>query len=762
MRSGTIAFLLGVLWLQQFAALPSLHLAWLLFLFVPAIVFFSYPWCLPFCFAAGFLWALWVAHQILSPGIVPQLEGKDMQLEGRVASLPVVYENSMRFEFDVDRSEYQGKTVTSPGRIRLSWYGRFPEMHPGEPWRLTVRLKQPHGFQNPGGFDYEGWLYQRRIRATGYVRKAVTNRSLGPAYGYPVQRWRMRLKQRLLPLLGESPSSSLLLALIIGDRSAITPEQWETLQQTGTTHLMAISGLHIGLVAGLAYLLGRFLWRFTGRGMLWLPAPKAGALLALLAATAYAALAGFAIPTQRALIMVAVTMLALFTNRFVSPGRVLALALLLVLLFDPLAVLAAGFWLSFAAVAVIFYGLGGHLGRLSRWQQGLKIQWWISVGLFPLVLMLFQKASLVAPLANFVAVPLVGLLVVPLALSGSVLLPVFPDFAAGLLSLAVWLMDQLENGLNLLSQWPFASWSGVVSNAWVGLLALIGVLLVLAPRGWPGRWPGMILLLPLLFTLPPVPDAGTARFTLLDVGQGLSAVVQTRHHALVFDTGPRFSPRFDTGRAVVLPYLRQMGIRRIDRLIFSHGDRDHIGGATSVLANMKVGEILSSVADKFSTYAARDCKRGESWEWDGVRFDILHPATEAESKRNDASCVLKITAGDEAVLLPGDIEKAAERRLVKRQAQTLAAEILVAPHHGSNTSSTPAFIDAVSPRYVLFPVGYRNRYHFPRPEVMARYRSRHITALQTDATGAIGFLLGAGKLAPHRYRQEKRRYWQYP
>ncbi len=760
MRSGTVAFLAGVIWLQQWASLPPAWWSIGLLLLAPLLWRLSSPRHLPVALLCGFLWASLQGHWVLASGIGAEHEGRDIVIRGRITDLPVYQSRSVRFVMTLDTATLDGQRIAFPARVRLNWYGHFPRLVPGERWRLMVRLKQPHGFLNPGGFDYEGWLFQQRIRATGYVRKSGENRRLADPRGQWSNRLRHHLRQRIHTVLAESEGRGLLLALIMGDQSEISADQWQLLQRTGTGHLMAISGLHIGLVAGLAFWLGQWLWRFSGRGLLWLPAPRAGAVAAILAAFAYAALAGFAIPTQRALIMVAVTMLALLSSRPVNPVRSLALAMLVILLLDPLAVLSPGFWLSFLAVGLIFYGLSGRTGRLPGWKQGIRIQGMISLGMLPVAILLFQQASLVSPLANLVAVPVVGLLVVPVALAGSVLLLVWPWGGAGLLNLAVWLIEHGNGFLVLLGQWSLASWSSGGQSLVVVFLAMFGLAQLLAPRGWPLRWMGLVLLLPLVFYHPERPAWGQARFTLLDVGQGLAAVVQTRSHALVFDTGPRFSDRFDTGNAVVLPYLRAQGIERLDRLVISHGDSDHIGGAFSVLSQLSVDDIFSSVPEKLRADRVSACRRGQAWQWDGVDFQMLHPADD-ELQRNDASCVLRIQAGEQGVLLTGDIEKPAEKRLLRRQAGRLRADILVAPHHGSNTSSSRDFIRQVAPDYVLFAVGYRNRYRFPRQAVTGRYETLHARLLQTDRTGAISFVLGGGTLKADLYREKNRRYWHH-
>lgn len=764
MRSGTIAFLLGILCLQWFSVLPAPGWIGLLLLSIPAALGLPLPWRLLGWGVSGFLWCLWSAHHILGVSLPPELEGRDIQVEGHVAGLPEFFERRTRFEFVVSQLWVDGERRQWPARIRLSWYGRTPPaLEAGDAWRLQVRLKRPHGFRNPGGFDYERWLFAQRLRATGYVRHESVALERPVPLRYRLDRYRQRLSERLQSAL-QGPAEGLFLALTVGDRRAIETDTWEVLRVTGTAHLLAISGMHIGLLAALVFWLARRLWPLAGeRALLWLPAPRAAALLATLAATFYAALAGFAIPTQRALIMLLVVMLALWRLRPLPPGRTLAWAALLVLLLDPLAVLSAGFWLSFAAVALILYALGGRRERLARPWQWLRIQGWISLGLAPLLILWFQQVSLIAPLANLVAIPLVSLLVVPLALLAVIGLLLSPGLAEGLIGVVSGLLAGLLELLTALAAWPGSHWqSGVVSGIAILLLAL-GLIVLLAPRGLPGRYLAPLLCLPLLLGAFARPPPGQAWLTLLDVGQGLAATVQTRSRLLVFDTGPRYSARFDTGAAVVVPYLRQAGYRRIDRLVISHGDNDHIGGLTSVRQALPIGRIDTSVPAAIEGEGVHRCRAGQQWRWDGVHFAFLGPAADSRAG-NDASCVLRIEAGGQVALLSGDIEQASERALVRRQRSKLAARILVAPHHGSLTSSTPAFVTAVDPDYVLYPVGYRNRYRFPRPPVVERYARRGARQYRVDEEGALRFVLGEpdGPRKRFSYRHASRRYWHDP
>lgn len=763
MRAGIVALLFGTLFLQQFQQLPDAQWGWWLLLTLP-LSFMRFYLAPLFWFCNGFLLALIYANTLLASSLVPALEGEDLLLEGVVASIPEQRDRLWRFEYVIEGVLTPGVTMDQlPKRIRLNWYNHVPRLDVGERWQLLVRLKQPHGFMNPGGFDYEGWLYRHSIRATGYVRDKGDNRRLGEGgLGYQVDRWRSLLSRKMDAALPQQEFRGIIKALAIGKQDEIGAEQWTIFLKTGTNHLVAISGLHVSMISGLAFFLLRWLWGRSSRLALRWPAQKVGAVAAITAALIYAALAGFSIPTQRTLIMVVVFMVGLILQRYRRPSDGLLLALLIVLLLDPLAVMDAGFWLSFGAVAFIFFGMGGRVATHGLWWKWGRIHLLMALSLAPLTLLLFQKASLVSPLANFVAVPWVSLVVVPLVLLGCLLLLVVP--VAG-----QWLLELANGCLDLI--WPFLSWCAGLPVAqiyqafvgeWVIIPAMIGVVWLLAPRGWPGRWLGVVWLAT-AFLLPHArPAPGEAWFTLLDVGQGLAAVVATEQHLLVFDTGPGFSETFDTGEAVVLPYLLQQGVQRVDMLVVSHGDNDHIGGAKSLLESFPVTRLLTSAPERLESHHPELCLAGEQWSWDGVGFEILHPVSEFLKKGNNNSCVLKVTTATGSLLLTGDIEQQAERALLSRDAAKLRADLLVVPHHGSKTSSTEEFISAVAPRWALFPVGYRNRYKHPRPEVVARYRAHNITLLASDRMGAITLRLGRdGIEMPEAYRETDGRYWTH-
>ncbi len=753
-----LAFLLGDLILQMQAHLPPP--SWALVLPVAGLVAWRRPSWMPLLWAAaGFGWALLRAHGILAVQLPPALEGETVIAEGRVIGLPERIEDRDRFMFDIEALAGNGGAQPGCGRVRLDWSHPREGPRSGERWRFAVRLKRPHGLSNPGGFDYEKWLYQQGIRATGYVVDEAPARRLAAA-GLSVDTMRAGLQARLREAVGFHPLSGVVIALAIGAQDGISPEQWRVFFRTGVGHLVAISGLHIGLLAGLGYFLGGWLWRLPGRTLLLIPAPRVAALTGFLAAMAYGLLAGFSVPTQRTVIMIGAAMWMLWAERPRRELDCLMAALIAVLLLDPAAVLAVGFWLSFVAVAILLYSTGGRRGQGGLWWKLTRTHVAIAVGLAPLMMLLFEQNPVLGPLANLVAVPWVSFVVVPLVLAGTALLLLWPFLGYWFLSGALLALQGLWNFLEPLAAWPGAVWHQTAPAPWMGACAFVGAALLLMPRGVPGRALGLLWMSPLLWAGQDRPPPGEAWFTLLDVGQGLSAVVRTHAHALVFDAGPALHPRFDTGSSVVVPFLYHEGVRRIDMLMVSHGDNDHIGGAASVLREFPVGSVLSSVPGRLAYAGARPCEAGQRWRWDDVDFEVLHPPPGEFSSANNSSCVLRVAAAAGAsLLLTGDIEARAEQELLRTRPAALRAGALVAPHHGSRTSSTPAFIAAVAPHYVFYPVGYRNRFHHPHPGVRERYREAGAAAFSTDADGAIEWRLGAEPAAPVGYRRAHRHYW---
>ncbi len=716
----------------------------------------------------GYSYAAWMAQQHLADRLPDEWQGKNIVVTGIVAEMPRVHERGLRFTFDVESVQTPGAHV--PRHIQLATYdgdSNDPlEPGAGERWQLSVRLKQPHGTSNPHNFDFEAWALERDIRAIGYVYTKGDNQILSEQTSSPaylVQRLREKVRTHFQKTLGEAPYTGILTALAIGDQSGITQKEWQLFTRTGINHLMSISGLHITLLASLAFALTYGLWRRSIWLTLRFPARKAAALAGLSAALFYTLLSGFEIPAQRTLYMLATFAVMLLLSRNVSPSQLLSAALMVVLLADPWAVLSPGFWLSFGAVALIFYVTANRL-RPSHWllEYG-KVQWAMMIGLIPPLLALFQQLSLVSPIANAFAIPLVSFVVVPLTLLGT--LPPFEWMLYVAHQAMVLCMFLLE----LLDKLPYAVWEQHAPPAWTIFAGIGGALWLLAPRGFPMRWLGVLLLLPMFLVAPVRPPEGSARLLVFDVGQGLSVAVQTRNHALLYDTGPDFSGEADSGNRILLPALRGMGILQLDDLVLTHDDIDHIGGTESVLHGIPVMNVISPLPDTHpklrSAAHTEACTDGRNWEWDGVRFEILNPAGTHDAKTfehdNERSCVLRISTGQHSVLLTADIERLSEQRLLMLHPNELPSTLLVVPHHGSKSSSSQAFVDAVHPRYALFTSGYLNRFGHPKEEIVERYRGAGSEILRSDEEGAIDITLDAQTFRLERYRKVHARYWQH-
>lgn len=755
-----LSFLAGLLLVQQLPVLPDIQ--WLIVGGVLACIIAWLRYWRWLFFAVGVLWAIAFAMWRLSDRLPESVEGVDVQVSGVIADLPEQDEKRVRFDFIIEGAGTGAATVIDPvqqlpSKVRLSWYYPDQPVKAGQHWTFTVKLKRVHGTMNPGGFDYERWLFTEGIGATGYVRPNPKPVLLGSDSAWSsIAVLRQHITDRLSNTLSNSPSLALIKALTIGDGNSITQQQWEVFRKTGTTHLVVISGSHIGLIAGLVYFLVLKLWAWTG----WLSQSpqKVAAISAVLVAVFYSGLAGFSVPTQRSVVMLAVAMTAIIMQRNSRPLNTLSIALFAVLIFDPLAVLAAGFWLSFLAVSLIVYAVSGRLGRIKHVWTAIKLHWVTSVGLSPLLLLFFQQVSLIAPLANLIAVPVISLLVVPLSLLAAVVMFVSPALAGKLFYFVDFVLQSLWWLLAHLAEIPVASINHALPSYWALLFAVPGVLLLLAPIGIPARWLSLVMFLPLVFTDAKRPETGDINMTLLDVGQGLSAVVQTTHHLLVFDTGAKFSEQSDMSQSVLLPYLRSQGVAKIDSLIISHGDNDHIGGAASLMRGMPAEKVLTSVPQQLSGYAPIECAAGQSWSWDEVTFTMLGPK-QAFVSENDNSCVLQIRSKRSKVLLTGDIEAAAESWLVDTYGKGLKSDVLVAPHHGSKTSSTAGFLQAVKPGYILIPAGYKNQFGHPHKDVLARYRQVDAKWLNSADKGAITVSVQDNALVVQGMRETKSKYW---
>lgn len=801
MRSFSIAFLIGATSLLSIQQLPNLY--WTLGIVVLFVLLllvtpqrFRNLIYLSLAISIGFSWIGLHADWRLLYVLPKTLENKDVIVQGTIASIPEEVENGQRFEFQISKLQYQNHDWLSPGKVRLIWEASPLTLSVGDQWQLRVRLKRPHATLNPGSFDYEAWLFANNIRATGYVRAAISVNKLltSHKFSHPLDRMRQYVAEFIVKKLQNNSVTGFITALTVGVRDQITAEQWQTLRNTGTNHLMAIAGLHIGLISGLVFFLVNFLWRrilyviareqsdrsnpgtnMTGllrptglamtkinffAGMTKVPAQQAAAFAALIAAVFYSALAGFSLPTQRAVIMLGVFLITILLRRHLPPWHALLLALLIILFWDPLSILSSSFWLSFGVVALIIYAMSGRLRQSNKWWRWGRVQGIIAIGIIPLTLLFFQQISLAGFIANMLAIPWIGFIILPLCLSSVLVLLISPHLAAWIFQLAAKLLNYFWPILQKIALIPWLQWHAAIPNVWILIISCLGILLLLAPRGFPARWLSIIWLTPLFFWVPPAPKPNEVWFTLLDVGQGLASIVRTQHHVLIYDTGPKFNDNFNMGDDVVVPYLRTQGINHVDMLVISHGDNDHIGGAQSVIAETHVQQIITSVPQYFPLGTAKYCVQGQSWQWDGVNFEFLYPPPGETNLDNDSSCVLKITGGNKSLLLTGDIEHRSEEYLVNTEEPLLRANILVAPHHGSGTSSTLKFVQAVDPQYVLFPVGYLNRYKFPNADVVQRYAQLGAQSYDSATAGAIFFKFDEDKIQlSESYRKTHGKFW---
>ena len=897
------SFMLGILIVQQFSVLPDISISVLLAtvacVLLPVLyragdhheykIYITLILLVIVLISIGFLYSLFYVKSELSSRLDEQSTGRDILVSGLVIGIPGADARVQNFEFEVASWRFLDETGTHnavnhddenspretdsgkinpdiinsttqkniadsiyhsevarvrdfPGKVKLNWY-YGTKVKAGERWQFLVRLKPPHGFMNPGGFDYEGWLFQRGVHATGYVRKSAFTQRLQSASDWRIDFRRQLISaqidrldrsrptaassaeigpEKIVPdeiVPGETSNAeihhalevtnnfALLKALAVGDKSSISAKQWKVLSTTGTSHLMAISGLHIGLASLFGYLLVRRL--IPVNLMKHVPAQHLALPAGFIVALCYALLAGFSIPTQRAIIMLLAITLIMLLRRQTRPVDTLGFALLLVLLVDPLAVMSAGFWFSFSAVAVIFISMtrspndktGDQAGNTRWWRrllnilgQWVRLQLIISIFMLPLSLYMFQQGSLVSPIANLVLIPYVSFLVVPVVLMGIIVSYLSGDMSQLLFILALFLLDAIWPLLLFLSELPFAVWINGEVSLFEALLASLSLCLfyfsrrlaasfvdrcglTLKHRAYSpvlyGLWLfSLIFLLPLAVSSRPGFASGDFQLTVLDVGQGSSAVIRTKHHTAIFDAGAKFSDKLNIGSSVVIPYLRKQGVNRLDRLIISHGDADHIGGAQDILdaypETILIGQDIESLKAGVSSADRVLCSEGLSWVWDGVTFVFLSP-TEGSlalfgQDRNNRSCVLKISSASGSVLLTGDIERDIEHLLNANYGDRLVSDVLIVPHHGSNTSSSQSFISLVNPKIAIISAGYKNRYRLPSVRVLNRYEQLNTKILHTSDSGAVTLDFKAGNggdVTFERYRPAAARYWNH-
>lgn len=739
MRIALLALAVGLLLLRFLPVLPPVWMLWALLLAGLALLRTrGWPVAL---FCLGLFWSCMSAHCALDDRLPKALDGRTFWLEGRVTGLPDVRKGVVRFELDDISSRHAGL----PSRLRLAWYDG-PSMRAGERWRVAAKLKRPRGLVNPSGFDYEAWLLSQRIGASGTV-KAGERLSAAEGEGG----WRDRLRQRLLGVDAQGRAGAIA-ALVVGDSSGLSIADWQILQDTGTVHLMVISGQHVGMLAGLLYALVMQLarWGIWPARLAWLPW---ACCLAFAGAMGYGWLAGFEVPVQRACVMVGLVLLWRLRFRHLGVWLPLLLALDLLLLLDPLVSLQSGFWLSFLAVALLALIFRNRLGNWRWWQALGRAQWSMALGLLPAMVALGLPVSLSGPVANLFAVPLVSILIVPLSLLGTALLWL-PGVGEGLLWFAGGLLAILFEALQWLAGWQPA-WVAVQLPLWAWLLVAVGALLLLLHAGVPFRLLGLMLLTPLVYPPATQQPAGEAEAWIFDVGQGLSVLIRTQNHALLYDAGPRYGDR-DAGERVVYPSLRALGLDGLDLMILSHADSDHAGGAPAIQRRMSVSQVISGERLQLPvSLGAQACQSGSGWMWDQVRF-TLWQWKEAKSG-NQASCVLLVEAAGERLLLTGDIDEPAEQALVD-SGLAIDAQWLLVPHHGSRSSSSAAFLTAVGAAGALISRGEHNAFGHPHPDVVQRLQQAGMALYDTAERGAL--MVRLGRFGPVEGLRDEPRFWR--
>lgn len=656
-------------------------------------------------------------------------------IQGVIASIPEKKFHGVRFLFQAEKIDSKKVSAT----FLISWYQHPPILKPGQMWQFITKLKPPIGLHNPGGFDYQAFLESHHISATGYVMtQSNQNKLLTHNHFYFLNRLREKIHAQIVHSVPNQTIAAFISALCVGLRDGLTESDWQVFQNTGTNHLVAIAGLHIGFVVASIYFLVNYFIRFFPTILLKIPASTIAEIAALFSAVGYTALSGFALPAQRASIMLFCFMVTRLCYLNVTLWQRFFFAAIIILLLDPFCIRDMSFWLSFSSIAILAWVMQARLQFPQKIMAWLKMQSALTIGLLPIMLLFFQKASLISFLANAIAIPWIGFFILPLVLLSCMIFMLHGYvISAFLFSFSEKLLLPLWHILLFFSRAHFAAWHHIIFNPVILVCAMIGVIFLLSPKKFPAKWLGCFGLLPLFFYTAPHPKMGEYWVSVIDVGQGLSVLVQTAHHTLLYDTGSHIPGGFDMGESVVTPYLHYRGIAHIDRLEISHGDNDHSGGADAIVKNFNVAAIFTSAPKLIAHFHAQYCAAGQTWNWDGVNFITLNPAQNAAYEDNNSSCVIKIAGVGGSILLAGDIQRQTENDLLASQPDQLHATVLLVPHHGSKTSSSDNFLNVVSPHYAIISAGKYNHYHLPSSIVLDRYQQHHVTLYNTADFGAV-------------------------
>jgi len=695
-------------------------------------------------FCAGVALFLIAAHTVIDSRIRADLAGDSLVIDIKVESFPSRSGATISFIATPVNHDLL------PPRVRLSWFEPPVKIRYGDPWRLEVRLRRPRGNRNAGGFDYEAWLFREKIGAVGYVVNSRRNHLL-VAEDASITEWvRRRFVARVQQLVGNNEQASVLVALVVGTRHLITPEQWDRYARTGTSHLIAISGLHIGLSAAAAYVVALFMAGIVGgKGN----HHRTAVICSIIVAVLYAQVSGFGIPARRASLMLVLAGLALLRKQRPELLRIVSASCMALAIADPLSTMAPGFVLSFAAVVVLIW--------IAQWRQSrhlVLVQVMLFFGLLPLTVFFFNRIVFAALPVNLLAVPLFSFVTVPLSLMGLLLDGPFRLLGDQAIVLAGHSVGLLEALIEFAASVHWATYTvpGLTGFTW--LTVVLAIVWVILPPGWPGRYLAWLSMAAILLQEPRRPDAGCVALNVLDVGHGLAVVVRTNRHVMLYDTGPSYRGGGSSAESVVLPFLANVGFGAIDRMVVSHADLDHAGGVAAIVAGRSVAHILAG--ESLPAVESTACRSGQRWTRDGIEFRILHPPHNSKFEGNDRSCVLLIEAGRYRILLSGDIEKPAEYRLV-RERLLPPADVVLIPHHGSRTSSSMPFVQALSPSVAIASAAFGNHWGLPQEDIVARWEAVGAEVLNTATSGAIGLRMCAnsGLESITQYRVENRRIW---